>query len=897
MTGDDATAARSRRTLLVFGVVSLVGVVFLSVGVGSVVAQSPADNIESKNGVEAENTTTPEEVDVSTTSVQEGLTEEFNSGGNADIILRMGELEAETPPGITPTGGSVNVVTHMKRNAQSDQSRAIDRINEIDGVEGKNSFWMGNAVQVDVNTSRVDIDELRSIPGVDRIHENYRVEAFSVASPSGTDAAQLAPTSHTTEPYSWALEQINVPDVRREFGSLLKEDETRVAVLDTGIDPNHPDLTVDGWAEFDDDGKKVGSEPNDCGIHGTHVSGTVAGDGSISKDDYGLYGVAPDTVELYHGGVLTDESMGGCFSGSFASIVGGMQWAVDNNADIISMSLGTKDGTFDAYIQPVQQAEKAGSAVIASAGNKGEGASGSPGNVYDSISVGASTRGEYIANFSSGEVIDTDSAWNPDNDSRINDWPDSYTVPSVSAPGRGIYSSVNDGGYEGLQGTSMAAPHVSGASALIMSVDPNGDMTPDELEGLLRNTSRKPADTELDAEFSVDIGGTNSPVNEGDVLRVDYDLTVSNEAETGLVALSIFDQSGNTVKQVADSTYRSIKPGDVAAGTLKWDTTGQADGGYTAAVGVVNATGDIDASAFSSFEIGSGNTNSITTADVSATDFTFSTAQTDTRYGTGIIDPYAAIVKEFVDGNVTETNVQGGTYEAGETVNVTATLDNTGDIQNGFFVQYEVRGPDGVWRDGGAEYGSSAMLNSGDQTEVDIAWEVGDTAPNGEYDSRITAWAEQDYEHRQNSLDTVVIENSFSVSPNSQPTASFTFSPSSPSTSDTVSFDASGSSDPDGSIQSYSWNFGDGTTATGLNTSNLYDSPGTYTVGLTVKDGDGGTDTEKLPVTVQQPDEETEDRRDLGRGEDSDIDRRRDRGRGEGRDGNTRRDRGRSGGR
>ncbi|WP_440989179.1 PKD domain-containing protein [Haloarchaeobius baliensis] len=85
---------------------------------------------------------------------------------------------------------------------------------------------------------------------------------------------------------------------------------------------------------------------------------------------------------------------------------------------------------------------------------------------------------------------------------------------------------------------------------------------------------------------------------------------------------------------------------------------------------------------------------------------------------------------------------------------------------------------------------------------------------------------------------------------NVAPTASFTTSPTSPSTSDTVTFDAAGSADTDGSVVSYEWDFGDGTTATGQSVTHSYADDGTYTVTLTVTDDDGATDTTTTTVTV-----------------------------------------------
>jgi PKD repeat protein len=87
---------------------------------------------------------------------------------------------------------------------------------------------------------------------------------------------------------------------------------------------------------------------------------------------------------------------------------------------------------------------------------------------------------------------------------------------------------------------------------------------------------------------------------------------------------------------------------------------------------------------------------------------------------------------------------------------------------------------------------------------------------------------------------------------NQPPTASFTFSPSSPAVGQTVTFDASSSYDPDGSIVSYSWNFGDGSTASGAVVQHSYSSPGTYTVTLTVTDNNGLTASISKQITVDE---------------------------------------------
>jgi len=323
-------------------------------------------------------------------------------------------------------------VDDMKRQADRNR-KAVEALADSEGgIKVKNSLWLANSVVASVDTNRTPFDRLASMDGVEQIHRNFEVEVHStearqpVSSEGTATPPALSPgvtePSVSTNSFTYGLEQINAPDVWSEFGT--RGQGSRVAVLDTGMNVSHPDLDLrnedpgnstypGGWAEFDSSGDRVvGSEPKDYGDHGTHVSGTVAG-GNASGT---AVGVAPET-ELMHAAVLTDCSNGPC-EGTLAQIVGGMQWAVDNNADVISMSLGV-DGTFDAFIDPIRNAKNQGTFVVASAGNSGNGTSGSPGNVYDSVSVGASDSNRDIATFSGGEVIENSQDWN----SPHSDWP------------------------------------------------------------------------------------------------------------------------------------------------------------------------------------------------------------------------------------------------------------------------------------------------------------------------------------------------------------------------------------------------------------------------------------------------------------------------------------------
>ncbi|WP_372369138.1 S8 family serine peptidase [Candidatus Uabimicrobium sp. HlEnr_7] len=241
-----------------------------------------------------------------------------------------------------------------------------------------------------------------------------------------------------------------------------------VAVLDTGILSSHSefansakDINGNNISKFVTGASFVNGENNteDLNDHGTHCAGTVAG---------ATAGVAPDAQ------LMAVKVLGAAGNGSGIGIIQGIQFAASNGADVISMSLGTagdNPGT-DGIEQAVNNAVAAGVVVVVAAGNSGDGAGtlGSPGTSPDIISVGAHDRNGDIANFSSR---------GPN--------ADGLNRPDLMAPGVGVRSSVRNGGFAFFSGTSMATPHVSGISALMLEVlkpaEANGFVLP---EGLTR---------------------------------------------------------------------------------------------------------------------------------------------------------------------------------------------------------------------------------------------------------------------------------------------------------------------------------------------------------------------------------------------------------------------------
>lgn len=236
-----------------------------------------------------------------------------------------------------------------------------------------------------------------------------------------------------------------------------------VAVVDTGIDADHPDLksNILGGVNFVPTGRKVDPNRwNDDNGHGTHVAGTIAAvDNSI-----GVIGVAPN-VGLYAVKVLDRKG-----SGYLDWVISGIEWAITQDVDIITMSLST-----DSDVQELEdvciKAENAGIVVVAASGN--DGSSVDYPAAYDSvIAVGA-----------------TDNT-----DTRVY-WSNYGPELELVGPGVSILSTWNDGGYNTISGTSMATPHVTGTVALTLNSQPgiydlDGDgWDPSEVRSKLAGTA------------------------------------------------------------------------------------------------------------------------------------------------------------------------------------------------------------------------------------------------------------------------------------------------------------------------------------------------------------------------------------------------------------------------
>jgi subtilisin family serine protease len=306
--------------------------------------------------------------------------------------------------------------------------------------------------------------------------------------------------------------------------------DVSVAVLDTGYDPDHPDLQglVAKTQNFT-------SEPDvrDLHGHGTHVATTIAGSGAASDGKY--KGVAPGAKLMI--GKICDQS-GDCPD---SAIIAGMTWAAENGARVANLSLSEPDTPGE---DPVEQAvntlsEEYGTLFVIASGNDGPQTLGSPGSADRALSVGASYRDDdTVADFSSTGPRPGDAAVKPD----------------LIAPGVGIVAGRAAGTYAGfpvndsytqMSGTSMATPHVTGAAAIVAGRHP--DWKADQIKAALM-ASTAPGD-----ELGAYVQGSG---------RVDVARAVTQQVTTEPTALSMGDVELPATPGERTLTYRN--DGDAA---------------------------------------------------------------------------------------------------------------------------------------------------------------------------------------------------------------------------------------------------------------------------------------------------------------------------------------------
>ena len=365
----------------------------------------------------------------------------------------------------------------------------INRINQGQGVSVKRYSQLGKFHILNIPLGRT-VAEMASVysrnPNVEYAEANYIAHAHMI------------PNDPLYNPYQWHLTNIGM----EEAWELSTGSNITVAVVDTGVAYENyqqqipiaggrrfktvtyeqaPDLAgtnfVPGYDFVNDD-----SHPNDDEGHGTHVTGTIA---QTTNNSLGCAGVA------YRASIMPVKVLNSSGSGTYADIADGIKYAADNGAKIINMSLGgsASDSTLSGA---VSYAAGKGVLIICSSGNNGSSTTISfPAAYPETIAVGATRYDETVSYYSNcGNLLDFTA---PGGDINVDQNYDGY--------GDGVLqqtfgTSPTDWGYYFYQGTSMAAPHVSGVAALILSLDNSANVY-----DVLKNTAKDMGDPGKDSEY------------------------------------------------------------------------------------------------------------------------------------------------------------------------------------------------------------------------------------------------------------------------------------------------------------------------------------------------------------------------------------------------------------
>ncbi|UTF52317.1 S8 family peptidase [Natronosalvus rutilus] len=316
-------------------------------------------------------------------------------------------------------------------------------------------------------------DDLESVSGVSLA---LRDLAFELETPALVEMADTENSTAVDQVYDQYLWDKQVQQVREAHDHATGAGQT-VAIIDTGVDDTHPDLTVDTERSVSIIEGQVGDHTGDVGYHGTHVAGTTAANGSV-----GMLGTAPDAT------IVSIRVFGAEGGATFGDILTGMEYAAEIGADAANMSIGTDPippaANADQYrriMEPIAQSvTSAGTLLVGSAGNSDANLQQSglftlPNSLSGVLSVSATAPNDeraFYSNYGSNEIaVGAPGGGYETLEKTLNEDPDEVEWPY---PTNLVYSTV-PGGYAWLAGTSMAAPQVTGLAGLVRELAPGSN--------------------------------------------------------------------------------------------------------------------------------------------------------------------------------------------------------------------------------------------------------------------------------------------------------------------------------------------------------------------------------------------------------------------------------------
>ncbi|MFJ4715598.1 S8 family peptidase [Streptomyces sp. NPDC088785] len=392
---------------------------------------------------------------------------------------------------------------------------------------------------------------LDAIDGVALKADKKKAAAFwaDIATPRSRAAGDLKKLWLDARATSLLAESTRQVHADRAWAAGYDGKGTKVAVLDTGVDTAHPDLKgrVAESKNFTDS-----ADADDHQGHGTHTTSTVGGSGAASGGKE--KGVAP-AATLLNGKVLDDSG-----SGATSWIIAGMQWAVDEGADVVSLSLGNPSelDCSDPMAQATQELARSAknTLFVIAAGNSGpqNNTVSSPGCVPEVLTVGAVDGDDATASFSSRSPVRRTHTLKPEIAAP------GVAITAAAAGGRGVYA------YQAMSGTSMATPHVAGAAALVRQRHP--DWSAQRIKQALVSSAdagipgdvRETGGGRLDAKAAVDQtvlgadavqgGSFDWPQDRSDrtTVQVPYTNTTGKPVKLALSVARVTGNDGSTVR-------------------------------------------------------------------------------------------------------------------------------------------------------------------------------------------------------------------------------------------------------------------------------------------------------------------------------------------------------------
>ena len=395
--------------------------------------------------------------------------------------------------------------------ASADRGERVDVLIGFTQTPGASEHALVTAFGGDISHSYTLVPAVAASVPAAAVRALQRHPLVTVVEEDGLFYAIQDPDYETELNNTWGVKRIGAGSVH--VNSVLG-DSVKVAVLDTGIDCSHPELTCAGGYDFVNNRELHGDDNG----HGTHVAGTVA----AARDRSGVVGVAPD-VELYSLKVLNRRG-----SGRFSDVIAALEWAVANEIQVTNHSYGAGSDPGINVRTAFANAASSNILHIAAAGNTGRSdgtgdSVGYPAQYESVVAVAATDENDIRASFSStGPTVE------------------------IAAPGVSIRSTFPNNRYATANGTSMASPHVAGVAALILSVNP--EITATQVRSILNSTAESLGNANYYGN------GLVQAIDAVDAAKETLPPDDSNTAPTASFTYTIMDD-GMTVTFTNQSTY------------------------------------------------------------------------------------------------------------------------------------------------------------------------------------------------------------------------------------------------------------------------------------------------------------------------------------------------------